>query len=563
MSPSIRYAAAIRLGFTVLAFTATLCAHESSRLRALLAQTNPPASLDPGPRAPIRLDVVRADTGEALASLVRITALATGKPVALPAHLGRPMGWYSLPPNAVVDVPVGEVRIEACHGLETALITQTLRVVTGAEPQRVSLRLRSFFDSHAKGLVSANTHLHLQFSTQPVAGAVLRTRQHAEDYLRTTASSDALDFVFVSHLIRSSEDRNYISNDFTRADLNRWSSDRLRFVNGEEHRHEGGRSTRRGGPDELRYGHVLFLDLPELVQPVSYGAIFNPQSPASDAIPMRRAIQAARTRKSTIIWCHGKQGTEDIPNWIDGLIDAQNIFDGGNDGTFETLFYRYLDAGLRVPFSTGTDWGSYDFSRVYVPLAGDKSSAALRDALTAGRSFITNGPLLEFEADGHRPGDEIKLTGSRNIRLRANAIGRDDFARIEVVHNGRVVAQQNARSEGDHFVARLDTTLNLDAPGWLALRVPNAQPYNDRTAYTGAGANLFGKALFAHTSAIYVTLNGRGINSPTAIQDLIAEIKASIHLIESKGAFANDAERDTLLATYRNAAAKLEKRLSN
>jgi hypothetical protein len=561
MSPSIRYATAIRLGFAALAFTATLRAHESSRLRALLAQTNSPATLDSGPRAPVRLEIVRADTSEALVGLVRITSLSTGKHVTLPAHLGRPMGWYSLPANALVDVPVGEVRIEACHGLETEITSQTLRVTRGAEPQRVRLTLRSFFNSHAKGFVSANTHLHLQLSTRPVAGAVLRTRTEAEDYLRTTAASDALDFVYVSHLVRSSEDQNYVSNGFTRADLQRWSGDRMRFINGQEHRHEGGRSTRRGGPDELRFGHVLFLDLPQLVQPVSYGAIFNPQSPASDAIPMRRAIQAARTQKSAIIWCHGKQGTEDVSNWIDGLLDAQNIFDGGNDGNFDAVFYPYLNAGLRVPFSTGTDWGSYDLSRVYVPLAGDKSSAAFLRALSAGRSFITNGPLLEFEVDGHRPGDEIKLTAAKTVRLRARALGRDDFTRLEIVHNGNIVARQDTRRQDGHFVADFDTTLAVDAPGWLALRVPTTQPYNDRTAYTGAGANLFGKALFAHTSAIYVTLNGKNISTPSAIQDLIAEIKAGIHLIESKGAFANDAERDTLLATYRNAATKLQARL--
>ena len=562
MSPSIRFAAAIRVGCAAVAAAATLCAHESSRLRALLAQTNPPASVDTAPRAPIRLELTHADTGEALPGLVRITTLATGKHVTLSAHLGRPLGWYSLPANALIDVPVSEVRIEACHGLETEITTQTLRVLPGSEPQRVRLTLRSFFNSHAKGFVSANTHLHLQLSTRPVAGAVLRTRTEAEDYLRTTAASDALDFVYVSHLVRSSEDQNYVSNTFTRADLNRWSSDRMRFINGQEHRHEGGRSTRRGGPDELRFGHVLFLDLPELVRPVSYGAIFDPQAPASDAIPMRRAIQTARQQKSTVIWCHGKQGTEDIPNWVDGLIDAQNIFDGGNDGTFETLFYRYLDAGLRVPFSTGTDWGSYDLSRVYVPLAGDKSSAALRGALAAGRSFITNGPWLEFDVDGHRPGDEIKLTTAKAVRIRARAIGRDDFGRLEIVHNGAVVARHDTRRRGGHFVSEFDTTLTIDAPGWLALRVPTTQPYNDRTAYTGAGANLFGKALFAHTSAIYVTLNGKTIGTSSAIQDLIAEIKASIHLIESKGAFAHDAERDTLLATYRNAAAKLQAQLA-
>ena len=556
--PSLRFATVVGIGWVGLAFATIAAAHESSRLRALLAQTNAPASVDIEPRAPLRIELVRNETGQSLAGLVRITHVATGKPVPLPAHLGRPMSWYSLPANAVVDVPVGEIRIEACHGLETEIATQTLRVVAGKEPQRVRLTLRSFFNRHTKGFVGANTHLHLQLSARPVAGAVLRTRTEAEEYLRTTADSDGLDLVYVSHLIRAGEDQNYVSNAFSRADLQRWSSDRMRFINGEEHRHEGGRSTRRGGPDELRFGHVLFLDLPELVQPVSYGAIFNAKLPANDSIPMRRAIQSARAQKSAIIWCHGKQGTEDVPNWVDGLLDAQNIFDGGSEGNIEAVFYLYLNAGLRIPFSTGTDWGSYDLSRVYVPLAGDKSSTAFLRALAQGRSFITNGPLLELEVDGHKPGDEIKLTAAKTFRIRASAIGREDFTRIEIVFNGAVVAQQASTRQSGHFVATFETTLPLEGPGWIALRIPTTQPYNDRTAYTGSGANIFGKALFAHTSAVYVTINGKSIALPSAIRTLLDEITASIHLIETKGAFANDTERDTLLATYRNAAAKLQ-----
>ena len=72
--------------------------------------------------------------------------------------------------------------------------------------------------------------------------------------------------------------------------------------------------------------------------------------------------------------------------------------------------------------------------------------------------------------------------------------------------------------------------------------------------------NLFGKALFAHTSAVYVNVAGRSVRRPTAIRDLIAEIRLAIGLIEAKGSFASDAERTELLAIYRAAIATLEKK---
>jgi hypothetical protein len=538
-------------------------AHESTLPHALLAQTSPltaPASL--GPVAPLTIELRIDGAGEPVAGLVRITSVATGKHLDLPAHLRRPMGLFSLTAGATVDVPASQVRIEACHGLETEIATTALSITAG-ERSRVTLKPRRFYDPAARQLVAANTHLHLRLnSAAGMGGAALRTRQEAEDYLVALGKSDALDLVYVSHLVRASEDRSYISNEFTREDFTRLSGARLRFVNGEEHRHEGGKSPRRGGPDELRYGHVLFLDLPQLVAPVSYGAIFTPATAAGgDALPMRTAIREARAQNASIIWCHGKQGTEDVPNWIDGLLHAQNIFDGGSEGSFETVFYPYLNAGFRVPFSTGTDWGCYDFSRVYVPLRGAPSSRAFLDHLAAGRSFITNGAFLEFEIEGHSAGDTVNIPQVRAVKLRGRGLGRDDFGRIEVVFNGTVVAHAEARPRDGYFVAELDAPLEIREPGWLALRLPMERPYTDRAQYTGSGANLFGKALFAHTSPVYVNVAGQSVRQPAALRALIAEAESAIRTIEAKGAFPDAAARDALLAIYRNAIATLAARL--
>lgn len=496
-----------------------------------------------------------------MAGLVRITPVGGGEPLDLPAHLRRPMGWSSLPAGATVDLPPGSWRIEACHGLETAITTLTHVVPANGPAPRATLILRRLYDPADRQFVSGNTHLHLRLNSAPgMAGALLRNRHEAEAYLRTTAQSDGLDLVYVSHLERAGETQHYVSNEFTADDLRRWSDATVGFANGEEHRHEGGRSTKRSGRDELRYGHVLFLDLPRLVPPASYGAIFTPGAPPDDSTPMRRAILEARAAQGTIVWCHGRQGTEDVPNWTDGLLHAQNIFDGGTEGTVETVFYPYLNAGLRVPFSTGTDWGMYDFSRVYVPRNGAISSRSFLQALSEGRTFITNGTFLEFEVEGKTAGDTLALPAAGSVRLRGRGVGRDDFVALEVVFNGRVVTREPARAVDGNFEATLDTTFAVTEPGWLALRIPASLPYTDRSAFTGAGANLFGKALFAHTSAVYVNVAGRAVGRPEAIDELIAETRAAIRLIEARGAFADDTARDGLLAVYRAAIAKLEAR---
>ncbi len=538
-----------------------LSAHPSTLPHALLAQVRPTLSAPAGPRFPVTLELRIGTGGESVAGLVRITPAGGGAPLDLPAHLRRPMGWFSLPANPTLELPPGTWRIEACHGLETAITSITQVVPANGTAPRASIVLRRIYDPAVRRIAGANTHLHLRLnSARGMAGALLRNRREAEDYLRTTAHSDGLDLVYVSHLERAGETQHYVSNEFTTEELRRWSDARVQFANGEEHRHEGGRSTKRSGQDEMRYGHVLFLDLPRLVPPASYGAIFTPGATPDDAIPMRRAILEARAMNGAVIWCHGKQGTEDVPNWTDGLLHAQNIFDGGSEGTVETVFYPYLNAGLRVPFSTGTDWGVYDFSRVYAPLPPPVTSGAFLQALGEGRSFITNGTFLEFEAGGRTSGDTLALPATGPVKVRGRGVSRDDFVALELVFNGRVVARVPTREVDGHFDAALETSFDVTEPGWLALRIPATLPYTDRSTFTGAGANLFGKALFAHTSPVYVTVGGRNVGRPEAIDQLVAEAQAAIRLIEARGAFASETARDDLLAVYRAAIAKLEAR---
>jgi hypothetical protein len=532
-------------------------AHPGTLQQHLLAQVATPLHHDSGPTISLTLEVTVDDETEPVAALVRMTALPSNTPIALPAHLRRPMNWFSLPARAAIQVPAGEVRLEVCHGLETELVTLTRSFRSGAAAH-LKISLRRFYSAKARRIRSVNTHAHLQFTgTNSPFAAHLRTRVEAEEYLNTAARSDGLDFVIVSHLERANESQNYISNTFTPEILARWSDPKIRFVYGEEHRHEGGRSTRRLGPDELRYGHVLFLDLPELVRPASYGAILTGGRETGDSVPMRRAITEARDKQATIVWCHGREGTEDIPNWAAGLLHAQNIYDGGTDGTFDTVYYPYLNAGLRVPFSTGTDWGIYDFSRVYVSLPRDQTatSRTVLEQLRAGRNFITNGPFLEFTVNERAPGETLDFQGATRATIRARAIGRDQFARVELIYNGRVVAQAAPAMANGAFEAALESALEITEPGWLALRVGPTRPYNDRTQYTGPEANLFGKALFAHTSPVYITFNGQTRREPAALRTLIAGLESAIELITAKGAFVNDGERERLLAHYRDAMA--------
>jgi len=303
---------------------------------------------------------------------------------------------------------------------------------------------------------------------------------------------------------------------------------------------------------------VMLLDIPELIHPVSIGPGITGQG--TDGTPVRLAIKKARSLGGRVIWCHNQWGLEDIPNWLSGHLDANNIFDGGTHGSYRHSFYRYLNIGLRVPFSTGTDWFMYDFSRVYV--RSDKRLAP-DDWLTHlvnGRSYITNGPLLEFSVAGMALGSDVSLDGPRVLDVVGRAAGRVDFEQLELVQNGRVVCTVATQHVGGHFVAQLDTTLAIDEPSWLALRTPPpSAPDVGMTEQTPL--NEYGRELFSHTSAIFVDVGGDRIFHREAAESLLHEMKQNHRLITRSGRFANLAERTRVLAIYDRAIEKLAQRL--
>jgi hypothetical protein len=171
--------------------------------------------------------------------------------------------------------------------------------------------------------------------------------------------------------------------------------------------------------------------------------------------------------------------------------------------------------------------------------------------LARGRSFITNGPLLEFTAGARGPGDVVRLASPAELTLHARAQGRVDFRGLELIYNGRVIHSVRTREAGGHFEAKLDLPVRLQEPGWLGLRVP-----------LQAGKNELGQPLFAHTSPIYVEIAGRSIFQPDVARELLREMQDSMEMIKSKARFEGKQEEDEVLTVYRRAIHELRLRLA-
>jgi hypothetical protein len=171
--------------------------------------------------------------------------------------------------------------------------------------------------------------------------------------------------------------------------------------------------------------------------------------------------------------------------------------------------------------------------------------------LKRGRSTITNGTWLELSVNEADPGDTLACHRPRTIPIKARAIGRNDFGRVELIRNGEVVAGAGAVATGDHFAVSFEMEHELKEPEWWALRI----------AHPNSGRNELNQPLFAHTSPVYIEYQKQRVFDRPTAQSLIDEMELSTKQIRRHGKFANDGELQGVLGIYRQAIAALTARM--
>jgi hypothetical protein len=244
-----------------------------------------------------------------------------------------------------------------------------------------------------------------------------------------------------------------------------------------------------------------------------------------------------------------------------GKVDAVEIAD--LSPSIETYamreWYRLLNAGFRVAAVGGTDKMSASIPlggiRTYARIgAGELSFEAWADAVRAGRTFTTSGPLIELTVDGHGIGDEIRLTGGRgSVDVASVATSQHALTALEVVVNGRVAAREEARG-GTHRI-RLDSTIQVDADSWVAARCigPDA-------TYRPAWAR-WPVSTAAHTSPIYLV--GSGSTGERAdLAYLITLVDGGLTWLDTLATHADPDHQARLRNTFVTARRELSRRLA-
>jgi hypothetical protein len=188
-------------------------------------------------------------------------------------------------------------------------------------------------------------------------------------------------------------------------------------------------------------------------------------------------------------------------------------------------------------------------NRVFVKSGGPLEHRRWLAALKAGKSFATNGPLLNFTLNGQGLGDELSLpAGNHELLARVTLRSNVPVDHLEIVHNGKVVA--SVPLQGDRMSVSTTVRIAAQSSGWYLLRARGDGPaYPILDAYP-----------YATTGPIYVTVGGQPVRSPDDARYFLAWIDRLEAAAEANGDWNTEQEKARVLETIRKARAEFERR---
>ena len=464
----------------------------------------------------------RAAPAHVSAAPARVSVLGPNGHPAVPdegaVHFDGSSGrvFFYSPGLIEVTVPAGEVTVSAVQGLATPEATATVTAAAGSVTE-VSLEMAPIWDAGAAGWVSGDHHFHLNYGgPYDLDPSDLAPKMEGE----------ALEFAtpLLANLHNRYEDQ----------DLWGWEkSDAPPYI--------------RFG-QEIRshfLGHIGLLEIPELHWPWVWGPGYEVYGTDD------------RTNAEVLEYAHGHGGfgyyvhpvsvsdlfaagggggvpVELVADAVMGDVDALEVMClwSSFEGT-AALWHRFLNLGLEIAPSAGTDvmlnlyrTMAVGTTRVYVHVGDRVNWPTYLEGLRAGRSFVTNGPFLDFRVaateddagvrpggivgpgDGVRPGGVVRPGAAIWTLDLATATEVDT---VDIIVNGLVVASHPAMASPGHRTYRGE--VDLPQGGWIAARARGGQ-----TRWPSMDTSPF-----AHTAPVWIA--ARGSTDPTTRQRSASELR--------------------------------------
>ena len=437
--------------------------------------------------------------------------------------------------DAVLTVPAGRLHVEVWRGPEYQVARADVLVPTG---RRVTERvvLDRLDDLPARGWWSGDVHVHMNYG-----GAYRNTPQHLAFQAR------AEDLHVVENLIVNKEQR-IPDIAYFRTDADPVSTASFLLMHAQEFH-------------TSVWGHIGLLGLQSHYLLPEYAGYPNTAA-ASLGLTNATVADLAHAQGALVGYVHPFDTRPDPADTtapllyelpVDvalGKVDYVEVMGYSDHLITSEIWYRLLNCGFRLPAAAGTDAfpnfaslrGPPGLLRVFVQSGPRLDHRTWLAGLKAGRTFVTNGPLLEFSLAGRGIGDEIKISAEMRqlravVRLRSNV----PVDHLEIIGNGKVVATVPVGA--DRMTAADTVLVPVNGSGWYVLRA-----YSDR-----AELPVLDLYPFASTGPIYVRVGDEPVRSSDDAGFFVRWIERMEALTRASTAWNTPSERENTLRTLSGA----------
>jgi hypothetical protein len=240
-----------------------------------------------------------------------------------------------------------------------------------------------------------------------------------------------------------------------------------------------------------------------------------------------------------------------------GKLDYMEIVSFSDHKSTAAVWYKLLNLGFKLPAGGGTDAtadyaapirGQVGFDRTYVWTPDWPANISTwMDGLKQGRTFATNGPLIEFKLGGKMVGSELKFDAAQaGVPFTAKLRSIVPMDHLEVVCNGKVARELKLGEARD--AADVTDTIPLKESGWCVLRA-----WSEKAEYP-----VLDNYSYATTSPVYVTIGGKQAYSREDAEYFKAWIDRTIQVTERYPDWNSAAEKDLVMKRLREARAVYE-----
>jgi catechol 2,3-dioxygenase-like lactoylglutathione lyase family enzyme len=414
----------------------------------------------------------------------------------------EPAAYFVSQPFSIT-LPPGKYRLGVFRGFEYLPVYQEFTIVAGQTLQR-DVQLARWIDMAKQGWYSGDPHVH-SWRIAPLQDRYITTFAKAMDVHMT---------VTMNYCIQLSCD-GCLQSKYGRAG---------RYHEG-DYWLESGTEDPREGIDEQ--GHVSQFDIQEPVRDPNryqqYGYVFDGVHAQGglvgyDHLAWSKSYYPRQNPRNSEL--HPYPGWDVNINTIRGKVDFFSILQNNNLGLED--YYDFLNLGVKVIATASTDYPAplvgEEITYAYTGTGGHFSPDAWYDAVRRGRTFVSNGPMLDFKVGDAIPGDEVKVGKDAKLHVHAEAKAPESIGApkvLEIVSHGRVIrSAQSSSPKQDKLV--VDFELPAAESQWIAART---------TAFNGA---------VAHTNPVYVIVNNKPFLDHANIRQLVAKQLKVLDWIEQK-----------------------------